>query len=108
MWACYLGEHGDRKSPLAAPSRASTLEGLTPALVITVEVDPLRDEAENYAQQLAAAGVPVEHVRIPGLIHAVLNMSAYVPRSREIITSAGNFLRTRFKQLDTERVADPV
>jgi acetyl esterase len=75
------------------PSKATSLQGLPPALVLTVQVDPTRDEAEAYAGQLAAAGVPTTVVRIPGLIHAALNMSAYVPRSTEILHAVVAFLR---------------
>jgi acetyl esterase/lipase len=76
------------------------MEGLPPALVVTMEVDPTRDEAEAYASQLAAAGVPTEVVRIPGLIHAALNMSAYVPRSAEILRAVVAFLRANLVAAD--------
>jgi cation diffusion facilitator CzcD-associated flavoprotein CzcO/acetyl esterase/lipase len=82
MWAAYLG--GAEVTPLAAPSRAPSLAGLAPALVLTVECDPTRDEAEDYARALAAAGVPVEHRRLDGLIHGVFNMSAFVPRVQDM------------------------
>ena len=93
MWTQYLQDPAAKESPLAVPSKAASLEGLPPALVLTVEVDPLRDEAEGYARQLADAGVPTEVVTIPGLVHAALNMSAYVPRSAEILHAVVDYLR---------------
>ena len=93
MWGAYLS--GAEVTPLAAPSRAASLAGLPPALVITVEHDPTRDEAEGYANALAEAGVPVEHRRLDGLIHGVLNMSAFVPRAAEIHDAASDFLIER-------------
>lgn len=93
MWTQYLQNPAAKESPLAVPSKAASMRGLPPALVVTVEVDPLRDEAEAYGSQLAAAGVPTKVVSIPGLIHGSLNMSAYLPRSREIMQAVVEFLR---------------
>jgi cation diffusion facilitator CzcD-associated flavoprotein CzcO/acetyl esterase/lipase len=94
MWTQYLQDPAAKESPLAVPSKAPSLQGLPPTLVVTMEIDPLRDEAEAYASRLAAARVPTEVVRIPGLIHASLNMSAYVPRSSEIRQAVVAFLRS--------------
>ena len=69
LWNHYLEEVGDGNSPLASPLRATTLAGLPPAIVITAEFDPLRDEAEAYAARLRADDVTVELVRYDSQIH---------------------------------------
>jgi acetyl esterase len=78
FWNHYVPDARDRRDPLAAPIHAISLEGLPPAIVITVEHDPLRDEGERYAQLLAHAGVPVHHHRYPGTVHGILWMAGAV------------------------------
>lgn len=69
MWAHYLGPDM-RDTPIyAAPARAGDVSGLPPAYVMTAELDPLRDEAIEYALRLMAAGVPVDLRNFAGAFH---------------------------------------
>lgn len=62
----------DRTVALVSPAHARSLAGLPPAVVVSAEHDPLRDEAEQYAARLRADGVRVELRRVRGQIHGFL------------------------------------
>jgi acetyl esterase len=75
----YLGEASDLTDPRLSPLHAQNLAGLPPAVVVTAEYDPLRDEGEAYARALERAGVPVTLRRYDGLIHGFFDLSALSP-----------------------------
>ena len=59
-WRAYLGTPDKAAHPYAAPSCSSRLHGLPPALVITAQGDPMRDESLSYARRLQEAGTPAQ------------------------------------------------
>jgi cation diffusion facilitator CzcD-associated flavoprotein CzcO/acetyl esterase/lipase len=71
FWDHYA-DPADRQDPKASPLRAVNLANLPPALVVTCEFDPLRDEGTAYAEALAKAGVQVHHLQCRGQIHTSL------------------------------------
>jgi cation diffusion facilitator CzcD-associated flavoprotein CzcO/acetyl esterase/lipase len=72
FWDIYCSP-ADRTDPRASPLRGN-LANLPPAFVATCEFDPLRDEGVEYAEAMAAAGVPVEQLQARGHIHSSLVM----------------------------------
>jgi acetyl esterase/lipase len=92
FWDQYMPT-GDRSVPYASPLRATDLSGLPPALVVTAEFDPLRDEGEAYAQRLSEAGVPTEVRRYDGMFHGFFWMPAAIDRGRDAMDDIAEALR---------------
>jgi acetyl esterase len=72
MMTAYLPDPSDRLHPTASPMLAPSHANLPPALIITAQYDPLRDEGEAYGKKLQEAGVPVEVIRYDGAIHGLM------------------------------------
>ena len=94
FWGHYLADAADANNPYACPARAATLKGLPPAMVMTAEFDPLRDEGEDYARRLEADGVPTVLKRYEGVTHGFFGMPSILEKSRLAIADAGAALRT--------------
>jgi acetyl esterase len=90
--ANYLQE-GDPKDASVSPLHADDLSGMPPALVITAELDPLRDEGEAYAARLRDAGVPTEALRYEGQIHGFFGMATALDDGKDALARAGAALR---------------
>ncbi len=59
------------------------LAGLPPAFIGTAHHDPLRDDGGLYAELLSAAGVPVELVNEPNMVHGYVSFGLVVPAAAE-------------------------
>ncbi len=76
----YSPDPASENNAYLHPMKAKSLSGLPPAFISTAEFDPLRDEGEAYAKRLAADGVSVELMRIPGVPHGYMSMLASASR----------------------------
>lgn len=96
-WDLYAPDAGERDNRYVSPLRATLdeLKDLPPALVITAENDPLRDEGEAYARKLKAAGNTVSAVRFNGTIHdfVLLNALKDLPSTQAAIQLASDGIR---------------
>ncbi|GAB2652040.1 alpha/beta hydrolase [Nocardia goodfellowii] len=93
FWNNYLAHPADGSDPLASPLLAADHAGLPPALVLTAEYDPLRDEGEEYARVLAAAGVPVTARRYDGTMHGFFTAGADAGAARAAVAQVRGHLR---------------
>jgi acetyl esterase len=92
----YLARDEQGREPYACPLRAPSLAGLPPALVMTAECDPLRDEGEAYAGRLRDAGVPVTLTRYPGMFHGFFRMTRLLDKARAALDEAAGALHKAF------------
>ena len=98
FWNHYLASSADAADPYAAPLGALTLAGLPPALVITAEFDPLRDEGELYAHRLEEAGVPARLTRYDGMIHGFFGMGHMMDKAKAAVQESCANLRQVFSR----------
>lgn len=88
----YLGP-SDGEHWKASPARMDKLAGLPPAFVLTAGADPLRDEGDEYAKRLGAAGVPVTYRSYPGQFHGFITMGKLLPKAGDAMREIGTWLK---------------
>lgn len=96
--AMYVPDTNDYNQPYVSPLHAADFSELPPALVITAELDPQRDEGEAYAQRLQEAGVLVTHTRYPGVLHGFFQMGGAIASGRIALAEVAVYLNLRFKK----------
>jgi len=89
----YIRDASDKLDPLASPLLAPDHSRLPPAVIVTAEFDPLRDEGEAYAEALRRAGVQVTLRRYDGMIHGFLSMASVISRGQAAIDQVGADVR---------------
>jgi acetyl esterase len=97
FWTHYLSDPAEAAQPYVSPLRAGNLGGLPPALVVTAEYDPLRDEGEDYARALRAAGTPCVMSRWQGMNHGFFFWVGLVDKAGEAMDESCAWLRQIFQ-----------
>ncbi|MFF5343653.1 alpha/beta hydrolase [Streptomyces althioticus] len=90
--AFYLDSGADPADPLVSPVKRTDLSGLPPALVVTAEHDPMRDEGELYGKRLREAGVPVTVTRYAGANHGFVQHFSWIPEFHRVFEETRDFL----------------
>lgn len=93
-WDQYLGDDEDLQNPYFRPLITKDFSKLPPTIVLTAELDPLRDEGELYAARLKDAGIECHVKRYEGLVHGFVLMQGFLPEAREAIGEIARFLKT--------------
>jgi len=93
--ACYLHSGADPADPLVSPIKRKDLRGLPPALIITGQYDPLRDEGELYGRRLREAGVDATVSRYAGAGHGFVQHFSWIPEYRRAFEETAAFLKRR-------------
>lgn len=98
FWDYYCPDVAMRVQPYASPIRAEDLSNLPPALVITAEFDPLRDEGMAYAEALRAAGTTADAICYDGLVHDFFATAQIFEVSRPGFERACEALQAAFSE----------
>ncbi len=90
FWDHYCPDANQPKEAYACPMKADDLSNLPPALIVTAEFDPLRDEGEAYAKALVTAGNEATAVRYDGLVHDFMATAPLFECSRKALMDTVN------------------
>lgn len=96
----YIPNESQRSEPTASPLLSNDLSGL-PAIVITAENDPLRDQGEAYVKKLTDAGVSVDFKRYDGVTHEFFGLAGAVSKAKEAVTQAADGLKKVWEAVES-------
>lgn len=96
----YLSGGTLPSDPRVSPLLASDLSRLAPALLVTADHDPLRDEGRAYAQRLIAAGNDVCYEEWRGTIHGFFIMDRAGKTARRLIGRIGEWADSLWNRHD--------
>ncbi|GAA3480387.1 alpha/beta hydrolase [Streptomyces yanii] len=93
--AFYIDSGADPADPLVSPIKRADLTGLPPALIVTAQHDPLRDEGELYGRRLREAGVEATVSRYEGAGHGFVQHFSWIPEYHRVFAQTRDFLSRR-------------
>jgi acetyl esterase len=93
-WFCskYIPDPSLCTHPLISPLRALNVQGLPPALIVTAEYDPLRDEGRAYARKLMAADVDCQEICYAGMVHGFYSLPLDLPAKKDVLKRMREFI----------------
>lgn len=91
----YLPDSIPDDHPYVSPLEGNLSGDLPPVLIITAQVDPLRDDGRRYAEKLREAGQDVTYIEYEGMIHGFMNFYMVLPEGKESMRLVRNYLADR-------------
>jgi len=92
-WEQYLQGNEHDQDPYACPSTAKDFSNLAPAIVVTAEFDPLKDDGVKYERLLRQAGVLTHYREYKGMIHGFANLGSITPTAALALSDCAEIIR---------------
>ena len=96
-WRNYFPDESAPVPAYAAPLHGDRFDGLPPTLIVTAECDILRDEAEQFCNALARAGVEVHLLGYRGVTHGFLALEPVLDVAGEACRSIADWMAEQLK-----------
>lgn len=93
MMELYIPAGTDMNDTRLFPGRAADLNGMPPAVIVTAEFDPLRDDGECFARRLKESGCEAELIRMEGMMHGFALYWQRFRRAGELLDSIGSIVK---------------
>ncbi len=90
---CYAQSDSDILKPYFSPLLAEDLSHLPPALIVTAEFDPLRDQGQQYAQRLEDAGNSVQLIDYLGMVHGFMSFSTFCREALPAFQKVADYIK---------------
>lgn len=88
-WDCYRGDVAQENDPQFSPLSATDVASLPPAVIVTAEFDPLRDDGVRFADLLGESGVAVRRIHYPGQIHGFMGLLEDIREAYPAVSALG-------------------
>lgn len=99
--AMYCGETGDPDDPKISPILEPRVSELPPIFLLIPDLDPLKDECEQFAARLQKSRLLIEMFRAKNTIHGCVSFSGRIPQGLEGVRRAAAFIEKACERADT-------
>lgn len=97
MMDLYIPAGTDPNDIRLYPGRAADLSNMPPAVIVTAELDPLRDDGECFARRLKESGCEAELIRMEGMMHGFALYWQRFSRAGELLDQIGSIVKSRVR-----------